>query len=635
MKRVWLVALAIVLVTGGTLVTGTAHGAPPRFAHLDPGGQPTLAERVPVNVVLVGYQPGQVDLSTLRAGLARSYEPVVISRGWYDAEEKLGIRYTYDYRIRRADAGYQNRLFGELKRLARPAALTAYQQEYNNQLANSRDVTANYEIPAPAVEKWLALNPPTGVDTRRNTVFLINWWGRSDFRHHVYTKTNEPDPDTGYNFGRERASRKLVAWGGTTARDEEDGLGSTRRVWFHDISAGPEAWAGSWNVDDADLDGDGEPDYRIPAIWEYGHYRPAAALSADLSRLVRYVALDLLFTTSPIYPVELPVAEPPRSINIDSNTYEGWPGVDASRTYIRPRLLVSELQELLRSNRLDYDNQDLPLTGDALACYQGYLTGELCYPDSGYPWFAGLYLQNTADLARTKDDGDSVDYELPIFNYATGTDDPVPLGFAEDNYVDGTQSYVFAFVNPGIVDAGYGLTTTLIHEVGHHVGLSHPHDGYDSESGTSISPTGPFYFAQAGDEVNSMMSYIDLNWDFSQFDHDNLTRFRTAAMVEAANRLAGEALEAPRPDRALAALRLADVAVGRAERAFARHGYAESLLWAQEAYRQARRGAEAAGVDVGASDARARRAQVAARQSAAVHEPGEIVDSLDGPRGAP
>ena len=41
-------------------------------------------------------------------------------------------------------------------------------------------------------------------------------------------------------------------------------------MWFHDISAGPEMWAGSWNVDDADLDGDDEPDYRIPPIWEYG-----------------------------------------------------------------------------------------------------------------------------------------------------------------------------------------------------------------------------------------------------------------------------------------------------------------------------------------------------------------------------
>ena len=95
------------------------------------------------------------------------------------------------------------------------------------------------------------------MDTRRNTVYLINWYERSDFPFHVYTKTDEPDPDTDYNFGTQRGSRKLTAWGGTTARDEESGLGRTRRVWFYDLSAGPEEWAGSWNITDDDLDGGG------------------------------------------------------------------------------------------------------------------------------------------------------------------------------------------------------------------------------------------------------------------------------------------------------------------------------------------------------------------------------------------
>ena len=156
-------------------------------------------------------------------------------------------------------------------------------------------------------------------------------------------------------------------------------------------------------------------------------------------------------------------------------------------------------------------------------------------------------MQNLEQLARTKDDGDTVDYELPLFNYAVDTDDPTPLGFADDNWSDGTQSFVFKFINPVIVELGYGLTTTQIHEVGHHVGMSHPHDGYDSESGTDITPTGDFYYAWHGDSVNSIMSYIDLNWDFSQFDQDNMARFQTAAYVEAANRLAGEALAARGP----------------------------------------------------------------------------------------
>jgi len=636
MKRVSAIVLTVVLVAVGATVSQPAIAAPPSFAHLDPGGQPRLAERLPVNVVFLGYNRASLDQAKFRSGLAPRYEPVVRSRLWYGNTEKLGITHHYDYRVKFAPRRYEDRFFRQLSRLARRAPLTSFQQDYNAQRSNRLDVTSNWEIPAPAVERWLALNPPRGVDTRRNTVYLINWYGRTDFRFHVYTKTNEPDPDTGYNFGRERASRKVVAWGGTTARDEENGLGRTRRVWFHDLSAGPEAWAGSWNVDDADLDGDGRADYRIPVAWEYGRYRPASALTGDLARLVRYVALDLLFTTSPIYPVELPPAEPPRRINLDNNTYEGWPGVDASRTYVTPRLLLSELRELLRRSRLDYDNQDLPFNGEAKRCYDAFIQLTSCYPETGFPPFGNFYLQNLRELARTQDDGSSVDYELPIFSYAVD-DEPVPaLGFADDDYTTGDQSFVFAFVSPEIVEAGYGLTTTLIHEVGHHVGLSHPHDGYDSASGISFEPTGDFFFAWAGDESNSMMSYIDLNWDFSQFDADNLDRFQTAALIEAANRLAGEALAGPQPDQAVAALRAADRAVALAERSFARHQYRAALTWANAAYRLAEVAARAAGVDVSTSEAHARRARVAAPEAAAVHEPGEFIDTLeDGPRGAP
>ena len=64
------------------------------------------------------------------------------------------------------------------------------------------------------------------------------------------------------------------------------------------------------------------------------------------------------------------------------------------------------------------------------------------------------------------------------------------LGFADDNWRDGTQSYVFGFVAPFLQAAGYGFTTTSIHEVGHHLGMSHPHDGFDSERNLDYVPTG-------------------------------------------------------------------------------------------------------------------------------------------------
>lgn len=398
---------------------------------------------MPVNVVFLGYQPAQVGKAAYLSGLPKRYEPVVRSRLPYGVTEKLGITYTYDYRVSYGGRAYENRFFGELGRLATPAPLTQYQQAYNDQAGNVLDVTDNHYIDAPSVEKWLAFHPPAGVDTRRDTVFLINWYGRSDFKFHVYTKFGEPDPDTGYDFGRNRDSRKLIAWGGTTADDEETGLGATRRVWFHDLSAGPESWTSNFDVDNPDLDGNGAEDYRMPPTWEYraGGYRSPTALAGDLTKITRYVALDLLITTSPLYPAELPTARPPHSINVDSNTYEGWPGVDASKLYIKPKLVIQELSELRWRNRLDEDNQDLPFDAKNQQCYLGELSGESCYPDSGLPSDANLFLYNRDHLAGALDDQGRVDYEIPVFNYAVGPGVDLPaLGYADDNWTDGTQS---------------------------------------------------------------------------------------------------------------------------------------------------------------------------------------------------
>jgi hypothetical protein len=106
------------------------------------------------------------------------------------------------------------------------------------------------------------------------------------------------------------------------------------------------------------------------------------------------------------------------------------------------------------------------------------------------------------------------DYAGNIFAFNT-TDENLGdqfglLGFADDNWVDGTQSYVFGFDTPGYRDLGYGLTTTTIHEFGHHVGMSHPHDGYDSEWDYDYGPGGDTYFAWSGDESDTIMHYSDL-----------------------------------------------------------------------------------------------------------------------------
>ena len=352
------------------VVAGGAAGA--SFSNLQPGVRSAgLAEQVPVNVVFVGFDQSQVNQGAFLDGLPERYKPIVRSRLFYGNVEELGIDYTYDYDVTYTSDAWENSFFNALEGFATPSPRTLFQDLYNDQ-AGTRDVGQNHFIDAPTVEKWLIDNAPSGVNTRQNTIYFVNWWGRSDFIDHVYTKFGEPDPDTGFDFGVNRESRKIIAWGGTTPDDEETGLGGRgeRRVWFFDLSAGPESWGGNFDITNEDIDGDGEADYRIPVAWEYAAngYRAPSELAGDLSKVARYAAINLMFTSSPLYPPYLTPELLPRSINLDLNTYEGWTGVNASAQYQKLDYLVAEESELFPS-RWSADGEDASFTGKARECY--------------------------------------------------------------------------------------------------------------------------------------------------------------------------------------------------------------------------------------------------------------------------
>ncbi len=486
------------LIAMVALALPPAGAAEPALGTIEPGHLASLHEDVPVQVVFVGYDEDQVDQASFLSTMPSEYRPVIRSRLSYDQVEYLGITYRFTYDVTFTDEPWEDTFFTALAALGTPAPPTAFQKKYNAQEKNVLDVDAdnNLFIDAPSTEKLLIDSAPPGVDTERNTIFFINWWGRDDFAFHVYTKTGEPDPDTGYDFGLNRGSRKLIAWGGTTPDDEETGLGSRgeNRVWFYDLSAGPEAWTANWVVDKRNLYGSKKVEYRMPPIWEYAEdgFRGPGKITSDLAKVARYVAIDLLFTTSPLFPPALTPPGLPASISLDLNTVDGWPtSVDPSVAFDDVPLLLQELGELDPLIASDADAQTLPFTGKTRGCFVKWNEEVPCYPArSQYPPFANLFL----DTGLNRDelvDGDP-GYEGVLMNYASSDEYNTGglLGYADDNYVDGTQSFVFSFVTPGIVDAGYGLTTTQIHEFGHHLALSHPHDGYDYEDERDFGPNG-------------------------------------------------------------------------------------------------------------------------------------------------
>ena len=94
------------------------------------------------------------------------------------------------------------------------------------------------------------------------------------------------------------------------------------------------------------------------------------------------------------------------------------------------------------------------------------------------------------------------------------------------------------------------------------------------------------------------MSYIDVNWDFSQFDRDNSARQHAAGKALVANRVAADILRDRDRRKAERDLEDADRSLRRAQAALEAHDYNGMLAHAASAYRSVRAGAAKAGVRI-------------------------------------
>jgi hypothetical protein len=191
------------------------------------------------------------------------------------------------------------------------------------------------------------------------------------------------------------------------------------------------------------------------------------------------------------------------------------------------------------------------------------------------------------------------DHVVPVFAFNTTDDNWLSLGFAgmaDDNWVDGTPSYAYVLNSPAVRAVGAGFSTVTVHEVGHHIGLSHPHDGYDAELGIDFSPADDFNFVWSGDESQTMMSYLLVQTKFGQFDRDNIYRWEMAGYLNWAASLQPNILASPNARQAQELLQAADSARERAIRAFKDWNYLEAARSARQTYELTATAAEQLGV---------------------------------------
>ena len=594
-RRLVLSSLVLALLIVPSVALAQSDSSP----GLEPGAHVTYEQRVPINLVFVGYDQGDFNMNDLKDWLPDGYAPIVRYPAFYGvAGRDMGLQFDFKYNITWANNSFENDFFDYLGSIATPGPMTDFQALYNDQASNVLDVTdpVGY-IDAPSTEQWLMSNAHRlDVETGMGyTIFFINWYGRPDFQFHIYTKTDYLDPDTGYNFGEARASRKIIAWGG-----------SHGRTWFYDLSAGPEAWTDNWAVDFPDLDGNGEEDYRMPPIWEYtaGGYRDPAALGQDLGLVTRLVAINLLFTPSPLYDplVSSPAPDGRKVVHVEM--FES----DAGRREVGTDYLDLDIvQNELSAFQPYYEwatAEDLNRPPDiqarrTLGIFSDRLSRHGCWEQFGTT-FAQMFCHFDANYGNYVSGYPAGDYVASVFSYHVterrlGSQWGL-LGFADDNWVDGTPSYVFAFGAQEYRDLGYGFSDTTVHEVGHHTGLSHPHDGYDSEMGVDYGPADFTHFAWAGDESDSIMSYLGLTGRFGVFNQDNMNRYQFAGYLNWANQVLAGVVAHPDADTVQAYVDAADAAAMTAQDAFNNWEYGAAAMYAREAYEQIARAAMELGI---------------------------------------
>lgn len=591
-RKIWILLAVLAVVVSALAVPVAANDLPA------PGEPILLEQTIPINIVFVGYDPATVDLAALESQLPASYTPIVRVPAFYGLTGRdVGLRFSFDHRIHWADDGFEQQFFDYLTASGQPGDLTDFQQMYNDQAANVLDVSGPVlYVDGPSTERVLADMARTRlrIDTRRSyTVFLVNWHGHDDFQFHVYTKTDEPDPDTGYNFGELRPSRKMIAWGGTSSR-----------TWFYDLSAGPEAWTDNWNVDLPDLDGNGIEDYRMPPSWEYAAngYRDPSLLGSDLGKVTRFVAIDLLFTTSPLYD---PLVTTP-GLGGDKVTHIEMLEDDPASSgldWINTGFVSQQLQAFEPYYGWQVNLEDnLPIDNGAkktLIIAGGRNPRPDCWTQFGTP-FAQFFCYFDQHLTTYIPAYPPTDYVGEVFVYNTtaramGLNFGL-LGFADDNWVDGTQSFVFQFETPEYRELGYGITSTTVHEFGHHIGMSHPHDGYDSELNLDFGPGDEFYFAWSGDESDTVMSYLGVSNTFGRFDQDNMYRYETAGYLNWANGLLDDILAHPDAGQVQQQVDGAQRAAARAIAQFDSWNYLGAATSAYQAYTLAATAAEQLGI---------------------------------------
>jgi hypothetical protein len=325
---------------------------------------------------------------------------------------------------------------------------------------------------------------------------------------HYYNKTFT-DPD----LGLVRNRRWMTSWGGDA------------RLYFIDLSAGPslvttqlpiQLAAGTNNID---------------VYTKYGK----DWLNQYVSSYI-YGAVYNLFAPDFVYPINYAKEYRIKIAAIDNRTNQNGPRMEDT---IDTELIKNELQKLLSFSKVEVEVKYSRITDhpDLMKIVEDSKIPSTQVPSLEpmktvdaipvYEWLNEEGKGHVKDFFNVTRDLNQ--YDVPVFVFALEDNYQFAFTFKEyiydrdvDRTIWGVSLYDMVLIGhssrdfkrgdmlinePNQPGRGYGFSNTIIHEVGHMLGLNHP-----------------FIYDPTEDFVNSVMAYYPYDTGFSQFDIDALQR---------------------------------------------------------------------------------------------------------------
>jgi hypothetical protein len=526
----WIIVLsilAILIVSGQTLIVVAAYAA-------DTTPYAAARREVPIQIKLVFIG---VDQNLVNEQFMTWNNPRYRYQSYLIPGISTNVIFTLNYSYVFVDQTFENKFVSYLSSIARVEKHSNVMWNYtyfgiDDNLAlnytNFRITTLNTFYSADDAENWLIdhADEYNGLQTNGYTLIVADLSskvpsvtpeqyqdlmknGEVEATPHYYNKTFV-DPD----LGLVRNRRWMTSWGGN------------ERLYYLDLSAGPSLVTSQLPIQLAASINNIDVHSVYGKTW----------LNQYVSSYVGGVVYNL-FTPDFVYPINYAKEYRVKIMVIDNRTNPNNPRIEDT---VDTDLIKNKLQEILSFSKVEVEADfakvtDYPeltkLIVDSTVPSTQIPSIEPTKAVDAIPVYEWLmnegqgHITDFFNVTRNMEQ-----YDIPVFAFAF--DDNCQFGFTfkeniydhaeEDRTIWGVSLYDMVLIShssrdfnrgdvpinePKQAGKGYGFSNTIIHEVGHMIGLNHP-----------------FIYDPTEDFVSSVMAYYPYGSEFSQFDVDALQR---------------------------------------------------------------------------------------------------------------